>query len=372
MKFSINKKDIIDVLSKIQGLTNRKSGLAITENILITTVDSGVKFIATDLETGFEGFYPAEVNTEGSIVINGRKFFEIVRDFPDDTIIIKEEKNKWIKIGNKTVEYHIVGMNPDDFPETPKMENIELFDINSSHFGDMIEKSVVIAPTSDEKRAHITGVFFEIIDIGDEKALRLVSTDGGRLSKVDYIFDKEVNVPGKYGIILPKKGMIEISKFLNQDGNVKIGIKENNFILKKETETIIVRLVEGEFPEYKEIINKEDSVDIVINKKQFLMMLKRMSILYSDSYKGVIFKFSENNISVSSTNPDFGESKEEMEIDYKGDPFEVAFNPKYFMEIINVVNDEKIILSIISEERPCFIEAETNKNYLCVIMPMRI
>jgi len=372
MKVLILKNEILDVLAKIQGMTSHKSGLAITENLLISTVDSGVKFTATDLETGFEGFYPADINAEGSIVINARKFFEIVRDFPDNKIVIEEEKNKWIKIGNDNVEYHIMGMNPEDFPETPIMENVELFDIDSSVFGEMIEKSVVIAPASDEKRAHITGIYFEIFDESGTKILRLVSTDGSRLSKVDHIFEKDEVVPGKYGIIVPKKGMIEAGKFLNQEGNVKIGIKDNNFILKKETETIIVRLVEGEFPEYKEIINKNDSENIIINKKQFLMMLKRMSILYSDSYKGVIFKFSKNNISINSTNPDIGESKEEMEIDYKGESFEVAFNPKFFMEIVNVINDENLILSIISEKKPCFIEAEKNKNYLCVIMPMRI
>ena len=372
MKFTVNKSDILDVLSNVQGLTGRKSNLAITSNILIKTADSGIIIAVTDLETGFEGFYKADIETKGTIAINARKFFEIVRDFPREKISVNEIENHWVKISNENVEYNIVGMNPDDFPDTPQIADVNFFEINSDVLKKMIEKMVIISGLPDEKRAHITGIYFEIINNDNENIVRMVSTDGNRLSKVDHVYEKEFELPPASGMIIPKKGLNEVNKFLDTKGTVQIGFKRNNFILKKDTETIIIRLLEGNFPEYTDIINKGDFSAIIMERKLFLMMLKRMSILSSEDYKGVIFNFSQEKLNIKATNPDIGESKEDMIIDFKGEPFEVAFNPKYFSETISVIEDEKIFLYINDKEKPCFIEGESDKNFLSVIMPMRI
>lgn len=372
MKFKIKKQDILDILSKVQGLTGRKSNLAITANILISTTDSGITMVVTDLETGFEGRYPADVESHGTIVINSRKFYEIVREFPSDEIQINEIENHWIKIGNTTVEYNIVGMNSEDFPETPHVDDVDFFNMDSGVFKNMIEKMIIITGASDEKRAHITGIYFEIIHKDDKNIVRMVSTDGNRLSKIDQVYEKDVNLPREQGVIIPKKAMNEVIKFLDPIGMVQLGIKNNNLIIKKDTETIIIRLLEGDFPEYEDIIKKGACHAIHIDRNLFLMMLKRMSILSSENYKGVIFNFSEDKLFIRTTNPDIGESKEEMNIDFKGDSIEVAFNPKYFIDTLGVIDSEKVIINIIDEEKPCLIEGENDDTYISVNMPMRI
>ncbi len=369
MKITVLKKNIVDVLSKVQGLTGRKSNLAITSNILIRANASGITLSATDLETGFEGTYPASVEEEGTVTINSRKFFEIIRDFPIDDIVIHEVENRWIQIGNQNIEYHIVGMNPDDFPSIPQLEGVQLFDIERDALRKMIEKTTIVGP-SDDKRAHIIGVFFEKIDLDDGKIVRMVSTDGSRLSKVDYRVENDVDLGN--GIIIPKKGLVEVGKFLETEETAQVGYKDNHFIVKKDTETLIIRLLEGEFPEYKEIIEKEESHLIPLDRQLFLMMLKRMSILSSESHKGVIFNFADDKLIISSTNPDIGESKEDMGIEFKGDPIEVAFNPRFFIETLNVMEDEKVVVNIVNEEKPCLIEGMEDKQYLSVIMPMRL
>ena len=187
-----------------------------------------------------------------------------------------------------------------------------------------------------------------------------------------YIFDKEFNLPAGSNVLIPKKGLVEVAKFLDSDGQVKIGIKDNNFIVKKEKETLIIRLLEGDFPQYGDIVVKADDYDIPMDRQLFLMMLKRMSILSSDEYKGVIFHFGKNKLRINSTNPDIGESKEDMDIGYQGDPIEVMYNPKFFIDTLSVLNEENVILNIVDEERPCKIEGEKDKTYLSVIMPMRI
>ena len=372
MNFTIKKGDILTVLSKVQGLTSRKSNLAITENVLLTTTDRSITLMATDLETGIEGSYPATVEKNGSIAINARKLYEIVREFPNDDIVINEVENKWIEIGNKDVQYHIVGMDPEEFPENPHIDEIAFIEIDSAWFKKMIEKTVMIVGASDDKRAHINGAQFEQMKDNDKPLVRFVSTDGSRLSKADYFFDKEEKMIPFDKIIIPKKGLNEVAKFLSTEGKVGIGIQKNYFVVKKEAETIIIRLLEGEFPEYKEIIQKKENCNVVLNRNRFIMMLKRMSILSSDNYKGAVFDFKDNTLTVIATNPEIGESKEYMELDYNRDAIKVAFNPKYFIEILNVIEGENALLNIVDEEKPCVIEGQDDTSYLSVIMPMRI
>ena len=372
MKFTINKTDIVDVLSKIQGLTGRKSNLAITENVLIKSENSGISLTATDLETGFEGFYPSEVEKEGALAVNAKKLYEIVREFPDETILLNEIENRWIEIGTNKVLYHIVGMNPDDFPDTPHIAEVEFFDMDSIGLKKMIEKSIIISGSSDEKRAHINGVFFERIHDESTVKARMVSTDGSRLSAVDYNFKNKNDLSKGDDVLIPKKGLNEVVKFLNFEGTVQIGIKDSNFIVKKKKETIIIRLLEGDFPKYRSIIEKTNSNVLKLNKFKFGKMLKRMSILSSENYKGAVFTFDNNTLVITATNPDIGESKEDMEIDFSREKIEAAFNPKFFMETLNVIEDDYVNLYLTDGEKPCLIEAETDKDFISVIMPMRI
>lgn len=374
MKLKIKKQEIVEVLSKIQPIAGRKTNITITTAVLVKADKKGITIISTDLETGFEGFYPAVVEEEGAVAINARKLFEIVRDFPSEDININELENNWIEIrDDSNVEYRMVGMNSDDFPNIPIIEDLVYFDIDSAAFKKMIEQTVFISGSSEEKRAHINGIFFEKIEKdGVVKSIRLVSTDGSRLTKTDYECEKELILPSENGIIISKKGLNDVGKFLEQEGTIKIGYNKSNFVLKKKNETIIMRLLEGNFPEYKDIIKRKEVFSVTVERLLFLMLLKRMSILTSESYKGVIFSFKKGTLTVSSTNPDLGESKEEMAVDFEREPIEVAFNVRYFIETLNVIDDDKVKIRLIDNESPCLIEGEKNKTFLSVIMPMRI
>jgi DNA polymerase III subunit beta len=372
MRVTVQRSDILPVLSRIQGITGRKTNLAITTHVLLRTTEGGVSLSATDLETGFEGRYAAVVESPGAIALNARKIFEIVKDFPQNEILFNEIENHWIKIGNEIVEYHIVGLNPQDFPEIPKVEDADFFDLPSSSLSDMISKSIIIGAAGDERRNHILGVFCERFQEEGIPILRMVSTDGSRLCKTDFKFDKSYVLPEGPGVLIPKKSLAEVGKFLEAEESVQMAIKDSSMIIKKHNEIIIVRLLEGEFPRYVEIIQKPDGNNILLNRQMFLMMLRRMSILSSDEYKGVIFNFSENILKISSTNPDIGESKEDMPIEFSRKNITVMFNPKFFIDTLNVIGDEKIVLNILNEEKPCIVEGEKDKSFLSVIMPMRI
>ncbi len=372
MKISFNRNELVDVLSKVQGLTGRKSNLAITETVLIKALDSGITLMATDLETGFEGSYPAEVETEGIIAINAKKLYEIVRDYPNETLALNEADNRWLEIGDRKVFYHIVGMNPDDFPDVPQVEEVPFFEVDSRKLKGMIEKVLIVGGSSDEKRAHMLGVYFERLTDGDQKLIRMVSTDGSRLSLADYRFASDFDLPEGPGVLIPKKALQEINRFLEPVGNVRIGVKDNHLVVKKEAETIIVRLLEGAFPKYAEIIDRQDGYIIAVEKSNFLMTLKRMSILASDDYRAAIFDFSASLLSISAANPALGDSKEDMEIEYEGQSMKIAFNPRYFIDTVNVVKGDTVLLYLSAENRPCLVFDRDDDSFLSAIMPMRV
>jgi len=371
MKFTVRKNDILGVLSKVQGLTGRKTSLAITTNVLLTASGASVVLKATDLETGFEGTYDADVQEEGSIALNSRKFFEIVRDFPSDAVHVNELDNHWIEIGNDTVEYHLVGTNIDDFPEIPRFEDLSTIRIDAAVLNDMIDKTVYIGGASEDKRAHIVGMLLEMVSSDGENRLRLVSTDGSRLAKVERSFAGEHTATD--AILVPKKGMYEVAKFLDTGGSVRVALQDNNLIVEKEKETIIIRLLEGDFPDFNQIVRvNADAVVVQLNRQLFLMMLRRMSILSTDDYRSVLFHFEDGKLVITSTNPDIGESKEEMQVDFSGEPVEVAFNPRFFIEALNVIDTDAVKMTFVDAEKPCMLTGQDDTEFVTVIMPMRV
>ncbi len=380
MKVKIYKDKVIDAISNVQGITGRKSNLIVSTCILIKAVKDNFYISANDSETGFEGFYPAVVEEEGEAIVNSRKFFEIIKEYPDNEILITKLKSgvnedeeddsvNVVKIGNEQIEFNIVSLDDEEFVSMPDIEEPEFFSIKSSYLKDMIDKIHMISHSPDDKRAYILGIDFEIVNNEEEKIIRLVSTDGSRLSKYDYILDKDFKMPSSKSILVPKRGINELYKFLN-DEYVEIGLDKSNFILKKDNETLVIRLLEGAFPNYENIFLREGYCDVKINKEKFSMMIKRMSILSLVDYKGVVFNFKEDKLVISAENPEIGESREDIYIEFKGNPFSVAFNPKFFLELISVIKDENIILYLKDDESSCIIEGEENKSFKTVIMPM--
>lgn len=372
MKFTVKKSDIVDVLSKVQGLTGRRSSLAITECIRIKAADSHIHLTATDLETCYEGILDALVESPGTIGISARKLYEIAREFPSSDILIEETENRWINISSQKVHYHLMGMNTDDFPEAPVFEAVDFLELKASDFKKMIDKSTMISGIGEDKKVHINGVLFERRTAQEPCGIRMVSTDGSRLSTYDLVFASDNRIPAGPDVLIPKKGLHEVSKFLGGGELIRVGIQESYFIIKSDIETLAIRLLEGQYPQYNEIVFRPDGSSIRIEKELFHNMLKRMSILCTDNYRAAIFTFADGALAINATNPDIGESKEDISIDYDGDKIEAAFNPRFFIEALNAVDDEFIVLNIVSDHKPCLVQGSGDKSYLSALMPMRV
>lgn len=371
MEFKIKKETMLDALTKIQGITGKKTNILITSNVLISAKEATVSIRATDLEMAFKASYEAEVLGDGSTAVPSRKLYEIVRAFPSDTLSIKETENKWLQIEDKKIEYNLVGMEPDDFPSLPEISGVEFFEIDVKVFKNMINKTIY-SVLGDEGRVQLSGVCFESLITGKNKTIRMVSTDGHRLSKIDHVIEDDRSLTLKKGVIIPKGGIVEVLRVLEGAGSVEIGFKDNNFVVQKDEEVLIIRLVEGEFPDYDTVIPKIGGKEMKVQKEGFLMMLKRVSILSSDKYPGIRFKIDKEELEATVTNPEVGESKETISVSYEGSPLELAFNPRYFLETLSSMDSEEIVVRFKDEVNPCMIEGAGDPGFLGVIMPMRV
>ena len=371
MEFTTDKDDFLQGLTKVQGITGRKTNIPITSNVLISARETNVSILATDLEIAFQGTYEAEVFSQGATAVPSRKLYEIVRDFPSDVVHLKELENKWIQIVDKKIEYNIVGMETEEFPGLPDVEGVDLFETDASIIKNMIEKTIY-AVLADEGRAHLAGVFLETIVEGDAKKLRMVSTDGHRLSRVDQPMEKGHGFELEHGVIIPKSGIVEVLRLLEGGEKVQIGFKDKNIIVKKDAEMLIIRLIEGEFPDYNLVIPKENQGELKVQKEAFLMMLKRMSILSSDKYRSVRFNIDKEQIETITTNPEIGESREVLPVVYDGQRVDIAFNARYFIEAISTMKSNELTIRLNDEATPCILEGDNDPGFLSVVMPMRI
>jgi len=371
MKFSADRKKLSRALSQVQGITSRKTNLSITSDVLIKAAGSELIITANDLETVFCGTYEADVESDGMISINSKKIFEIIKEYPDSQFPVNEIENRWVEIGEGNIQYHIVSSDCENFPETPIIDNISFIEVDAVKFKSMVDVTSVIGFSPDEKRIYVLGALLEKVTEEDGNKLRMVSTDSRRLNCIDISYTGNFDTPEE-SIIIPKKGLSELSKFIDEQESLHIGVKDNHFIAKKENEMVMIKLLSGDYPDYRRVLNTESFTPIEINKAMFFLMMKRMSILVSDDYKSVIFNLNENELVVTITNPEIGESKEEFPITYSGEPFESAFNPKFFIDAINVIKDETITLYVKDSRNPCVIQGSDNTQLICAIMAMSV
>jgi DNA polymerase-3 subunit beta len=323
------------------------------------------------LEIGIKGQYQGEVQKAGNITVSAKKLYEVVKELPEKNVSFRMKENQWVEIKSGKSVFNIMGVSAETFPSFPAYEEEEFMVMEASVLREMIDKTI-FAVSTDESRYNLTGVFLAKHKEEEDQKMRMVATDGYRLSLIDRTLKTEI--PGlEKGILLPKKGLAELSRLLEEGGDqVWIKLKNNNLIIKKENVVLIMRLLDAEFPDYNQVIPNQTKRHIRIKRSQFIDSLKRVSILSSEKTKGVKFHFGENLLELSSYNPDFGEAKEEISVEYKGEELTVGFNYRFILEVLNILNSEEIIMEFEDGVSPAVIRSANDEKHTCVVMPMRI
>jgi DNA polymerase-3 subunit beta len=375
MHFTIEKEIFLKSLAKIQGIVEKRNTIPILSNVLIEAGDGGngeIFITATDLEVGMRASYPAHIIKPGKITISAKKLYEIIKEFPEKEISFLAKDNCWVEIRCGKAIFNIVGLSPDEFPYFPYPEKENFIEFKTSIIKEMIEKTIFSIST-DETKYNLNGIFFKFIDESDKPGLRLVATDGHRLA----LIQKELADPEipelKKGVIFPRKGILELRKMAEDgDGTLKIGFMDNNAVIRKDQTVVVMRLVDGEFPDYGRVIPKNNDFIALISCDLFLHSLKRMAILSSEKSRGVKIFLKIGLLEISSSNPELGDAREEMEIDYQGPEISIGFNARYLIDILQVQNAKNITLHVKDNISPGLLRPENDPTFTAVVMPMRL
>ncbi|MBA3002503.1 MAG: DNA polymerase III subunit beta [Desulfurivibrio sp.] len=372
--FNISRTDFLNGLASLQNVTGKKGNIAILSNILIESKTDSLLLTATDLEIGIRNSLPAEILSPGTITLPAKKLFEIVRESGADQVHVEILENNWAKISADSTDYKLAGMPSEEYPAFPEYDEKNLVTLASDRIKDLIDKTIFSVAQEGESQFNLTGVLVEK-DISDGKnMLRMVSSDGHRLSLCETTVESDLSGLNMEKIILiPRKGMQEIRKFTEGSAEIKISFEEKQAVIKTDNSIIVVRLMNGDFPDYKNIINiinKEKYIEL--NRIQFMNSMKKMNLFTEDRYNAVQFNIKPNKLILSSQSTDIGSAKDEITINYDDSPLKLGFNGKYFVESMQVMSSDTIKAYISSEESPCMIKGDDDPGFISIIMPMKI
>lgn len=372
MHFTVEKEIFLKGLSKVQGIVEKRNTIPILANVLIEATETGINMTATDLEVGMKAFYPADVEKTGKITVSAKKIYEITKELPEKEISFLAKDNCWVEIRCGKALFNIVGLAADEFPYFPYPENENFIDIKSNIIKEMIDKTYFSIST-DETKYNLNGIYFRTENNDDISKLHLIATDGHRLSMIGKEIKSNLNNELSKGVIFPRKGIFELKKISDEgESDIKIGFMDNNAIIKKDKTIVVMRLVDGEFPDYNRVIPKQNEYVAKIKRNDFLHSLKRMSILSNEKSKGIKISLKSNIIEISSSNPEFGDAREELEVEYSGPELSIGYNARYIMDVLQNQDSEKIELYIKDNLSPGILKAVGDDDYLAVIMPMRL
>lgn len=371
MEFMIEREEFVKGLFRSQSVVEKKGTMPILLNVLIETKEDGISITATDLEIGIKGFYSAKIKKAGSITLAAKKLYEVVKELPEKNVSFRLKENQWVEICSGKSVFNIMGISPETFPSFPAYEEGDFIGMEAPVLREMVDKTI-FAVSSDESRYNLTGVFLTRREGEEGKKMRMVATDGYRLSLIDRPLNKEIGGL-ENGILLPKKGLMELTRLLDEEGSeVWVKLKNNNFIIKKDNVVLIMRLLDAEFPDYQQVIPAQPKKRMRMTRNQILESLRRVSILSSEKTRGVKFHFSKDLLELSSYNPDFGEAKEELSVDYQGEDLTVGFNYRFILEVLNILSSDEIVFELEDGVSPAIIRPGNDDQHTCVVMPMRI
>jgi len=375
MKIKADKKILVKALSRVQGIVEKNSIKPITSNALIKAENNTLSVSATNLQIGISSKYKEiTIEEEGSISVNARKIYEILRELPEGEVTLNEKENYWIEIlCEKEVKFNIIGLPPEDFPSLFKENFDNYISLDIEKFINILNL-ISFSISKDENNININGTFLENIE---GNLTRFVTTDGYRLSIMEENLNNNFN---NNGFIIPYKATVEINKILLEKIEEKIfcfNYINNNLLIKIGEVDLFIRLIDKNFPDYKAILLGDGYKKLIVSveKEKILKSLKRMSIISTENNRPVIFNFKENILEISTEDPDLGNVNEILKLKEKSKKdFSFCINCNYLIDIINALDDDILIEYNNEEEnRPITVKPLNKKEKVkYIIMPMII
>jgi DNA polymerase-3 subunit beta len=369
MNITVACEDFLRILGRTQGVVDRRHSMAILTNLVIEAGSGEISVVATDLEVSLRQSLAAKVSEPGSVALSARKLFEIVRECTSPEVTMRSLDGHWVGVAYGRSNFRLMGIDSAEHPGMPRLggDGATSFELEAEELFEIIEKTL-FAVSHDDTRSNLAGVH---LDAGSKKGtIRLVATDGHRLALVDR---KAKGTPPKEGVILPRKGLSEVLKVLPEiTGTVTVRIAGNEAVVDLPGCTMSMRLVEGTFPDYKQVVPKE-SVNVVhVGRDELLQTIRRVSLLSSEKARGIRLGLSPARLEISANNPDLGEASEDLEVEYSGPDLEIGFNARYLLDVLQVFPEgSKVEIGLGDHLSPGVVKG-SDPGYSYVVMPMRI
>lgn len=375
MKVRIGRDELLTGLQRVQGVVEKRNTMPILSNILLEAKQEGVEIIATDLEIGMRGFYKATVQNTGGITLSARKLYEIIKELPSGDIDITSAENNWTNIQAGKSQFKIVGLPSADYPALPAIEREGLIPLSGAGLLELIRKTLFAAGDNDA-RYILNGLLVTLISADRKTTLRLVGTDGHRLAVAEQDLGKPEGkgVPQEIKAIIPKKAAHEMRRLLEEggDGEPLIGFTKNLMIFRKSGLLLTSRLMEGNYPNYQQVIPKESNRRISVNRLELESALRRVSVLSRDKANAVKLSFAPGRLSLFSSSPDYGEATDDLPARYEGEALNTGFNARYLLDVLGVMDGETLSLQMDNPLSPCLIQEAESPGFRCVVMPIKI
>jgi DNA polymerase-3 subunit beta len=376
MKLSITKGELFTGLSRLQSIVEKRNSMPILANVLIrsTLGDSDrpekMHLAATDLEVGIQSSHESTVKRAGGLTVAAKKLFEIVRELPDEMINLEATENSYLNIQCARSRFTLAGTSAEEYPTLPSFDPSQTASIQANVLSEMIERTIYSASV-DETRYNLTGVYFEVLD--EPGRIRMVATDGHRLASVDRTLSDEI-VGLESGVIIPRKGLGELKKLSDEDDadEIELAFEGNSGLARKGDVTLVVRLIEGEFPNYSQVVPKKIERSVVLSTEDFRRALRRVALLSSERSKAVKLELSDGHLVISSNSPDLGEAREEIDVDFAGEGITIGFNARYLMDALSTIRAKEVRFGLQNELAPAQLVPTDDEDTLAVVMPMRV
>jgi len=369
MKFICEREKLLKAINSVVKGVASKTTMPILEGILIQTNDNEIKLTTYDLEIGIEYIIESTIEEQGSTVVNAIMFSEIIRKLPDTEISITLNENNLLVIECEGSLYKLATMNPEEFPELPKINIENSVDLDQKILKNMVRKTI-FAVSMEENRPVFTGCLFEIIN----NKINVVAVDGFRLAWASSFLEKQCN---DFKAVIPGKTLNEVNKIVTDSFEpIKIGVSKNQALFQMENCKIVTRLLDGEFLNYSSVIPKNWETRIRVNKRDLQESFERISLISAsiaekEKKYPVKTKIEVGKVTISCTNQT-GDAKEEMYLETQGKELEAGFNPKYFLDALKVIEDEEIFIDFGTSVSPSVIRPIENEDYIYMILPIRM
>jgi len=371
MKLTIKKEEILKGLQRIQGIVEKKNTMPILSNMLLTAEGKSLEIIATDLEIGLRGSYAAEVDKPGAVTVSAKKMYEIVRELPAEDVQIRVEEGSWVKILSGRSQFKLVGLPKDEYPALPDVAEEGMIALDGATLRDMIRKTLYSVGENDARYV-LNGLYMQMSQAKQGLMIRMVGTDGHRLSMIDRVVDAKHK---DESVIIPKKAMMELRRLLEEDepqAELRLGFSKNHALFKRDGLVMVSKLIDGNYPNYLQVLPTKSTKKVTVSKEALTHAVKRVSILSKEKTNAVKLQLENDRLVLSTNNPEVGEANEELGVDYRGESISIGFNSRYLLDVLTAMDRESVALELSDPLSPCLITEDGDEHYKCVVMPMRV